>query len=92
MSTTKKLKLKGHNGNIVRKDNVFSSDEENDDDANQVVMMMVALPLAVDREAPGEGHEWRHQLLLVRPLHHAATATKMKKNDIILNPNSLLKT
>ena len=42
-------------------------------------MMMVALQLAVDREAPGEGHEWRHQLLLVRPLHHAATTTKMKK-------------
>ena len=81
LSTTKKLELKGNNGNIVRKDNVFSSDEENDDDANQVVMMMieVALQLAVDREAPGEGHEWRHQLLLVRPLHHAATTTKMKK-------------
>ena len=80
MRTIKKKKLNGHNGNIVRKDNVFSSDEENDD-ANQVVMMMiqVALQLAVDREAPGEGHEWRHQLLLVRPLHHAATTTKMKK-------------
>ena len=27
-------------------------------------MTKVALQLTVDREAPGEGHGWRHQLLL----------------------------
>ena len=27
-------------------------------------MMKVALQLTEDREAPGEGHGWRHQLLL----------------------------
>ena len=50
MSTIKKKKLKGHNGNIVRKDNVFSSDEENDDDANQVVMMMIEVAPVSSRQ------------------------------------------
>ena len=50
LSTTKKLKLKGHNGNIVRKDNVFSSDEENDDDANQVVMMTIEVAPVSSRQ------------------------------------------
>ena len=46
-----------------------------------MMMIEVALQLAVHREALGEGHEWRHQLLLVRPLHHAATTTKIKNDS-----------
>ena len=35
-----------------------------------MMMMKVALQLTVDREAPGEGHGWHHQLLLAGALYH----------------------